>query len=273
MNTLTELRYYFAMAEDKKAPLPRGNEKSQVQRLDFDAIDRDMSFRYNANFNISAGTVTFHPKTHQVLLILNKKYHEDIWQLPKGRKDLGEDIQATAIRETYEETGYLVKLVPARVRTRATRPQELSHVDRANETAARSSPAPAGNPSMPGSVNAIDDPNTEPVGMVSYADMQASTNSDVIKLCFFYLATLVDPEAAPHSNTQNPGERLEARWMSVADAHRSLRFEAERNALICAATLWNRPKATAHGHVQKHTLERGAQGEKKIGARDPGATG
>lgn len=96
-------------------------------------------------------------------------------------------------------------------------------------------------------MDAIDDPNTEPVGMVSYSDSQASTASEVIKLCFFYLAELVDADAVPDRDTQNPGEGLEARWMSVADACQSLRFEAEKEALLCAAALWNKLDTTMHG--------------------------
>lgn len=243
---LNASNYHIKMAEGKKAPSQYTGEKSQL--LDFDAIDRDMSFRHNIDFNITAGTVTFHPKTHHVLVILNKKYHEDIWQLPKGRKDLGEDMQVTAIRETHEETGHLVRLVPTHLWTRATLPRgviPLPEVPPLSAHALQSS-----DPSLPMMVDTINDPNTEPVGMVTYADTQASTALDVTKLCFFYLAELVNPDAAPDNDTQNPGEGLEARWMSVADARQSLRFEAEREALLCAAALWDQRNMAVRGHTQ-----------------------
>lgn len=248
------------MAQEKQPPSQRPGEKPQAQPLDFDAINRDMSFRHNVDFNISAGTVTFHPKTNNVLLILNKKYHEDIWQLPKGRKDLGEDIQATAIRETHEETGYLVRLVPARVRTFATRPRGVVRTPGVPGPTALTLQSPR--PSLPAMLDTIDDPNTEPVAMVSYPDPQASTGSEVTKLCFFYLASLVDPDAAPDSGTQNPGERLEARWMSVADARRSLRFEAERKALLCAEALWKPLNTAVNEHMQ--SLKKDSHDEKTI---------
>ncbi|KAF5329632.1 hypothetical protein D9619_009464 [Psilocybe cf. subviscida] len=46
----------------------------------------------------------------------------DEWLLPKGRKDRGESVEAAAIRETYEETGYRCRLWPQRMPTRAPAP-------------------------------------------------------------------------------------------------------------------------------------------------------
>lgn len=235
----------------------KAQAEPQAEAPGFDSLNRKMTFRRNVDFNISAGTVTFHPKTHEVLLILNHKYHEDIWQLPKGRKDLGEDIRATAVRETHEETGYTVRLVPARVRTRATRPREEFDMASASgrlDTHAFQSSEQSSKQSLSAGLDVatIDDPSTEPVGMVTYSDLQASHEStEVAKLCFFYLATLVDPDAPPDTETQDPGEGLEARWMSVGDAWLSLRFEAERGALLCAETLWNRtnPSVPEHAHL------------------------
>jgi 8-oxo-dGTP pyrophosphatase MutT (NUDIX family) len=39
--------------------------------------------------------------------------------LPKGRKDHGESVPATAVRETFEETGYPCELLPLDLITRA----------------------------------------------------------------------------------------------------------------------------------------------------------
>ncbi|KAI0291369.1 NUDIX hydrolase domain-like protein, partial [Multifurca ochricompacta] len=41
------------------------------------------------------------------------------WLLPKGRKDRGENIITTAVRETFEETGYPCRLLPLDLITRA----------------------------------------------------------------------------------------------------------------------------------------------------------
>ncbi|PSR75374.1 hypothetical protein PHLCEN_2v9132 [Hermanssonia centrifuga] len=78
------------------------------------------------NFVISAGSVLCRRVAEtdelQICLIYQRKRKQ--WLLPKGRKDCGESIEAAALRETYEETGYLCELVPLRMPTRATTPAD-----------------------------------------------------------------------------------------------------------------------------------------------------
>jgi 8-oxo-dGTP pyrophosphatase MutT (NUDIX family) len=52
-----------------------------------------------------AGLFILHPKGDSVLLIRDDRHNK--WSFPKGRKeDTDADLYATAIRETYEETGF-----------------------------------------------------------------------------------------------------------------------------------------------------------------------
>src|SRR4051794_20852746 len=71
--------------------------------LDLEKIDRSMSFHPSEATTISCGTVTIDTAARKVLLIWNRKLA--IYQLPKGRKNIGEDMLSAAMRETYEETG------------------------------------------------------------------------------------------------------------------------------------------------------------------------
>jgi len=77
--------------------------------------------QYFANeFTVSSGSIPFRRAVHSIspnssqsgweICIL---YHRPgaEWLLPKGRKEPGETIQETAVRETYEETGYRCKLL------------------------------------------------------------------------------------------------------------------------------------------------------------------
>lgn len=58
------------------------------------------------NFMLGAGMVILQPSTHKVVVVYETegKY----WFFPKGRKDIGESLETTAIREAYEE----VRMVP-----------------------------------------------------------------------------------------------------------------------------------------------------------------
>lgn len=215
-----------------------GHNQHERKHLDLNAVNNDMRFHRNADFVISAGTVTFHPRTQEVLVILNKKYQEDIWQLPKGRRNIGENVCDAAIRETYEETGYRVKLSAVRVLTRATRPRGCLPLG------VEAPVATSGNGAEQPYDNVIDDLSNEPVGMITYTDPLTASETVTKKTCYFYLATLADPDAAPHDHTQDIGEQLEAKWMRVMDARLALRFDAERDALLSAEAHWIRGAST-----------------------------
>lgn len=57
------------------------------------------------NFMLGAGMVILQPSTHKVVVVYEteRKY----WFFPKGRKDRGESLETTAIREAYEEVRIL----------------------------------------------------------------------------------------------------------------------------------------------------------------------
>ncbi|MBA7677479.1 RNA pyrophosphohydrolase [subsurface metagenome] len=46
------------------------------------------------------------------LLLIKRKYNPDAgyWSIPGGHLDLGERVEKAAVRETYEETGFQVKV-------------------------------------------------------------------------------------------------------------------------------------------------------------------
>lgn len=82
----------------------------------------------SSKFVLSAGSVLFrhHPTTHalQICTLHNTRARSPAnrWILPKGRKDQLETMEAAAVRETFEETGYPCELYPVTLQTRAPAP-------------------------------------------------------------------------------------------------------------------------------------------------------
>ena len=52
------------------------------------------------DFLLGAGVVIIQPSTAKVVLVTDKR---ERWFLPKGKKDKGESLEQTALREAYEE--------------------------------------------------------------------------------------------------------------------------------------------------------------------------
>lgn len=192
--------------------------RRQKRPLDVAAFDNAMACANSTDFCICAGTVTFKGRgdNRKVLVILNEKYTEDLWQLPKGRKNIGEDaLCSTAMRETYEETGYRVQLLSKNILTRATMAK------------GRQEPGPI-----------FEAQSAEPIAMVHYTEPPPGLEGGpVTKVCFFYVATVRD-DALPAANTQDTNEVLEAHWLTCADAMERLTFGAERRALEIAMCYW-----------------------------------
>ncbi|KAI0718463.1 NUDIX hydrolase domain-like protein, partial [Fomitopsis betulina] len=78
------------------------------------------SFWYCSDFMIGAGMVVLQPTTGKVLLLYEPRM--DYWFFPKGRKDVGESLEQTALREAYEESGYRVDFLPLFLPTNAPIP-------------------------------------------------------------------------------------------------------------------------------------------------------
>ena len=58
------------------------------------------SIFHATDFTLGAGVVIIQPSTSKIVLVTDKR---ERWFLPKGRKDKGESLEQTALREAYEE--------------------------------------------------------------------------------------------------------------------------------------------------------------------------
>ena len=59
----------------------------------------------SSHFLVCAGSILFESTRAPLRVCLLHHMVRDEWLLPKGRKDLGENVPATALRETLERRG------------------------------------------------------------------------------------------------------------------------------------------------------------------------
>ncbi|PPQ95772.1 hypothetical protein CVT26_015912 [Gymnopilus dilepis] len=62
------------------------------------------------DFMQGAGMVLIQRNTHKIVMVFETK--RDYWFFPRGRKDIGESLEQTALREAYEESGHRAHFLP-----------------------------------------------------------------------------------------------------------------------------------------------------------------
>ncbi|KAK3943143.1 NUDIX hydrolase domain-like protein [Diplogelasinospora grovesii] len=176
-------------------------------------IDTKMMFQPADALVISCGTVTLDLAEGKVLLIKNKKLN--IYQLPKGRKNIGEDMLSAAVRETFEETGFHATPLQLNIATRATPPEVSSPVS--ENVSPKSSPQ-------------ITDGHhsNECLGMGLYPDPQSDTPA--LKLIYYFAAT-ADSTLRPQIGRQEDWEKFESAWVPISKFEEWLRFKGEIDAV------------------------------------------
>ena len=67
------------------------------------------SIFHATDFILGAGVVIMQPSTAKIVLVTDNR---ERWFLPKGRKDKGESLEQTALREAYEEVRLMNSPIP-----------------------------------------------------------------------------------------------------------------------------------------------------------------
>ena len=164
----------------------------------------DKSLHLSHQFAISCGTVSLDVERSKVLLVRWRKTGE--YFLPKGRKDVNEPLDQAALRETFEETGVRVQLLPVDIDTKATFPSSLAQSDRPKLV-------------------------TEPIAVA-----QRVANG-TLKIIFWYVAA-GDSTIAPKEGTQQEDEDFDTIWADFYNALTTLSFDDDQRiaqAAIAAA--------------------------------------
>lgn len=154
-------------------------------------MDRLLDSSYD--FVLSSGTVPVDIPKGLVLLLYYRPKAE--YMLPKGRKNVGETMEAAAIRETTEESGFDCHLYKHQLHTNA---QELR-----------------------------DSHHTEPIAV------QQRMNQGVRKIIFWYISE-VDSCSQRVADTQEEGEEFDVEWMPMEDAPLKCSFDDDRRVVEIA---------------------------------------
>lgn len=155
---------------------------------------------FSDGFVLSSGTVPIDIPKGLVLLLYYRPKGE--YMLPKGRKDVGETLEAAAIRETMEESGYECHLFKHQLPTKA---QGLS-----------------------------DPKHTEPIAV------QQRINEGVRKIIFWYISE-VDSCSHQMADTQEEGEEFDVEWVRMEDAPSRCSFAEDRKIVEKALEAVPRP--------------------------------
>ena len=142
---------------------------------------------FSHHFVLSSGTVAIDSDRDLVLILYYRAKGE--YLLPKGRKNVGESLQAAAERETWEESGYTCCLLQDNLPTRTPRPPRMPH--------------------------------TEPFVV------QQHLRDGIRKIIFWYVAQ-ADSSDQPTAQTPEEGEDFEVRWVCRKDAPSTMSFEEDR---------------------------------------------
>ncbi|PIL25853.1 hypothetical protein GSI_11606 [Ganoderma sinense ZZ0214-1] len=88
----------------------------EAQEIQFSTPIVEDSAWFAPDFMLGAGMVIIQPSTKKIVVLSDKEVYRGkeyrYWFLPKGRKDVGESLEQTALREAYEESGLRVSFLP-----------------------------------------------------------------------------------------------------------------------------------------------------------------
>jgi 8-oxo-dGTP pyrophosphatase MutT (NUDIX family) len=192
------------------------------------------SKRYDTqSLMISCGTVTIDnadKKDRQVLLIWNK--NTKAWQLPKGRKNVHEDLSTAAIRETTEETGVVVQPLYLRFGTRFTLPTDTGgQEDRDFAERLRKHPSSGAGADSKQDNGIVDLLNKDVFFISQYPDPATGAMRHI----YWYAAKPqqgIVPDATLMGKEDVP--MMTAKWFPAAEAVRRLKMTVEKEAVALA---------------------------------------
>ncbi|KAK6360879.1 hypothetical protein TWF730_006995 [Orbilia blumenaviensis] len=194
---------YIIQAEEKSRGIPPSQQTPIKRSIDEDTLEGKMA-QPNTSYNIpressllcakdfitGAGAVMFHRKSKRVVLVIDTRQEQFGWFLPKGRRDIGETFEQTAVREGEEEGGYPCRLLPVPVPTR--HPKKVADGDTLS---------------------------TEPIYMHNWAiPTKRSWKDGGMYTCFWYVCEITDEDVEKVEREKQEKEILNRAQMNLAEA-------------------------------------------------------
>ncbi|KAI0314701.1 hypothetical protein OF83DRAFT_1063381 [Amylostereum chailletii] len=105
-----QVRQALAQAQPppELAPPPKPPRWDQLSELSTRAVPNSGWFA--PDFQLASGLVIIQPSSGKVVVVHDTA--RDSWFLPRGRKDVGESLEQTALREGFEESGFRAEFLP-----------------------------------------------------------------------------------------------------------------------------------------------------------------
>ena len=148
------------------------------------------------------------------IAILRDPANNNVTFLPKGRKNIGEDLLSAALRETLEETGVAVKPLPLLIPTRATPPaQDESGGGQQEKT------------ENPGLIKGVE--NCEP----SSVTVRPRDSSGIARLIFWFAAAGDSTAALVEGTKESWEEGWVTEWVNANDAASLMTFDDHREVI------------------------------------------
>ncbi|EIM80205.1 uncharacterized protein STEHIDRAFT_28238, partial [Stereum hirsutum FP-91666 SS1] len=174
------------------------------------------------DFMLAASMVIIQPSTGKVVVVNDTKRQS--WFLPRGRKDVGENLEQCALREAYEESGFRAEFLPVVTYSRAPH--------------APQSATPDSNPVDPWGIGK----NTEPIYITTQRwGPKRFGNGHVdnggIYQAFYYVGQ-IPADAVREENTGMPDEQTYVGTLLDLEEALKLLSPSEGRVALMAYRLW-----------------------------------
>ncbi|KAI5829737.1 hypothetical protein K523DRAFT_416472 [Schizophyllum commune Tattone D] len=110
-NNSTRVNGHTTNAQSRRrSPLQQVLQKVTHIFSDWSTPAVEEAYWCSSDMMLGAGMVIIQPETRKIVCVYERA--KNYWFLPKGRKDVGQSLEETALREAYEETGYQATFLP-----------------------------------------------------------------------------------------------------------------------------------------------------------------